>query len=937
MTLDTEVLVIGGGATGGGIALDLALRGVRVILAEMGDLATGTSGRYHGLLHSGGRYAVRDPESARECIDENRILRRIVPEAIEDTSGFFVLCPGDDEGYAEQFLTGCAAAGIPTQQISVAEARRREKLLNPALRMVIEVPDGTCDSWDLLHLLQRGAEETGRARFLTYHRVEAFHVSGGQITGARLTNLRTGEAVEVACAVAINAAGPWAAEIARLAGVSFGMKLSRGAMLAYNIRWVNTVINKLRKPGDGDIFVPVGTVSVIGTTSVTTTDPGDIRVEPWEVTRILDEAEAMTPGISRARILRAWGGVRPLYDPGESSEGRSAKRTFSVLDHAQSHGISGLISVLGGKLTTYRLMAERAADAACARLNVSARCVTAETVLPSHHPRLHALPDRLGALERGQTPGALVCECEIVTAPQIRSALEAGADGQNDVVTLNDLRRDLRLGMGPCQGGFCAYRAAAVRHEFLADTPAHTWALLGDFIERRVGGMKALLWGHNLRQALLSDHIYGRMVGLSAQPAAFPVPAFSAADAPQLLHVGHAPRVVVIGAGLAGLTAALAAQAHGAVVELAAIGQGGLSLWPGWIETGDVAGLAQRPHHPYALAGEALPAGLALLDALVGLQPAGRALTLLGRARPVGFAAGGSLGELRPGDRALVVGFSGWRDFYPRLLADALRADGIDARPVSLPMPDLGGNFDEWPLDFANELDSEAGFIRLRTLLREHIGDATHVLLPAVLGFEPATRARLAESLRCTLIEVPTLPPSVPGTRLFRRLRSAFLARGGRLTIGAKVSGYVRQGERITGVQAETAVHGRGRVLPADSVILATGGLYGGGWESDYTGRMWETSAGLPLADVPGILSWFERPLLAGEGQPVYAARLPTDDALRPLNADGLLFADNLFAAGHTLGGFSPVSDNCGEGVDVATAAFAARQAVLASARARAL
>lgn len=93
MTLETDVLVIGGGATGGGIAWDLALRGVRVILAEMGDLATGTSGRYHGLLHSGGRYAVRDPESARECIEENLIVRRVAPEAIEDTSGFFRALP----------------------------------------------------------------------------------------------------------------------------------------------------------------------------------------------------------------------------------------------------------------------------------------------------------------------------------------------------------------------------------------------------------------------------------------------------------------------------------------------------------------------------------------------------------------------------------------------------------------------------------------------------------------------------------------------------------------------------------------------------------------------------------------------------------------------------------------------------------------------------
>ena len=109
MTQEFDVIIIGGGATGGGTALDLALRGLRVALIERADLTDGTSGRYHGLLHSGGRYAVRDPESARECIEENRILRRIVPHAIEDTGGFFVTTPDDDPTYADKWLKACRA------------------------------------------------------------------------------------------------------------------------------------------------------------------------------------------------------------------------------------------------------------------------------------------------------------------------------------------------------------------------------------------------------------------------------------------------------------------------------------------------------------------------------------------------------------------------------------------------------------------------------------------------------------------------------------------------------------------------------------------------------------------------------------------------------------------------------------------------------------
>ena len=122
--LETDVVVVGGGVTGVAVLRDLALRGVHAILVERFDLGTGTSGRWHGLLHSGARYAVRDQESARECIEENTTLRRIAPHTIEDIGGLFVLLPGDDEAYAGQFVEGCRASGIPTEELSPAAAHR---------------------------------------------------------------------------------------------------------------------------------------------------------------------------------------------------------------------------------------------------------------------------------------------------------------------------------------------------------------------------------------------------------------------------------------------------------------------------------------------------------------------------------------------------------------------------------------------------------------------------------------------------------------------------------------------------------------------------------------------------------------------------------------------------------------------------------------------
>src|SRR3954465_10671937 len=125
-TLSTEVLVIGGGATGAGVAWDCALRGYDTILVERRDLGEGTSGRFHGLLHSGGRYAVKDPGAARECIEENVILRRIAADCIEDTGGLFVTTPEDAPAYGDELLAGCARTGVPVAEIPVAEALRME-------------------------------------------------------------------------------------------------------------------------------------------------------------------------------------------------------------------------------------------------------------------------------------------------------------------------------------------------------------------------------------------------------------------------------------------------------------------------------------------------------------------------------------------------------------------------------------------------------------------------------------------------------------------------------------------------------------------------------------------------------------------------------------------------------------------------------------------
>ena len=169
--MEVDVVVIGGGATGSGVAWDLALRGLRVMLVEKGDLSSGTSGRYHGLLHSGARYATSDLETARECMAENTIVRRILPGSIDDTGGMFVLLPRDDHSFVEMWIAGCRAAGISVRELTASQARTKEPTLNPEVLCAFEVPDAVCHSMTLCASLSRAARSRGAA-ILPFHRIE---------------------------------------------------------------------------------------------------------------------------------------------------------------------------------------------------------------------------------------------------------------------------------------------------------------------------------------------------------------------------------------------------------------------------------------------------------------------------------------------------------------------------------------------------------------------------------------------------------------------------------------------------------------------------------------------------------------------------------------------------------------------------------------------
>jgi glycerol-3-phosphate dehydrogenase len=313
----------------------------------------------------------------------------------------------------------------------------------------------------------------------------------------------------------INAAGAWAGAIADMAGCRVQVLPGKGIMIAMNHRLVNTVVNRCDMPGDGDILVPIRTVSVIGTTDTRVADPDDWEITEAEVQQMLDAGEVLIPGFRAARALRVWGGVRPLYQETEVAETRDVTRSHALLDHRARDGIERFLTITGGKFVTFRLMAEETVDAMCAQLGEDRPCGTADEPLPdSAEARYYWLGSRVAAREEALTEDELICECELIPRRRLEEAI-----ARRDTVDLDDIRRTLRLGMGPCQGGFCIYRSTGVLHSMERVDRATANASLRSFLEERWKGVHPILYGDQLRQARLDDWIFQGLLDVERLPS----------------------------------------------------------------------------------------------------------------------------------------------------------------------------------------------------------------------------------------------------------------------------------------------------------------------------------------------------------------------------------------------------------------------------------
>lgn len=525
-----DVIVIGGGATGAGTARDCARRGLRTLMLERHDIATGATGRNHGLLHSGSRYAVTDRESAEECIKENMILKRIAGHCVEKTDGLFLTLPEDDIAFQSKFIEACHTAGIDAKAIDPKEALHLEPSANPSIIGAVVVPDGTVDPFRLTLSNIVDAKQHG-ATIETYHEVLGLIKEQNRVIGVKVYDHITKQEKNLYASVVVNAGGIWGQKIAEYADLKIKMFPAKGSLLIFGHRVNNMVLNRCRKPADSDILVPGDTICLIGTTSthVPYEEIDNMYVTPEEVDILIREGGKLSPTLLQTRILRGYAGVRPLVASDDDPSGRNVSRGIVLLDHATRDGLEGFITITGGKLMTYRLMAEWATDLVCKKLNNTTPCTTAESNLPGSqqsteeiNQKMTSVPTtirksaiyRLGDMAENLksnkvTENSLVCECEEVSVGEVEYAIN-----ELHVNNLIDLRRRTRVGMGTCQGELCACRAAGLMNHYQVLSPDKSKEDLTIFLNERWKGIRPIAWGDTLRESEFTSWVYEGVCGL---------------------------------------------------------------------------------------------------------------------------------------------------------------------------------------------------------------------------------------------------------------------------------------------------------------------------------------------------------------------------------------------------------------------------------------
>jgi len=526
-----DVIVIGGGTTGTGVIRDLVLRGFQnSLLLERDDLAAGTSGGCHSALHGGSRYVVSDIQTARECLQENQIYRKIVPQVVDPTDAIWVAKTEEQLEFSKQWMKNADEIGLPYEIISVEEATQQEPLLSKEIRFALRTIDTGFDPFRLCIAQAYDAKMKG-AEIRTHHEVIGALMDKNRVVGLRVLDKIENRIYEVYAKLVINAAGPWCSQITEMAGFVIPMKPNKGSTGIYSMRPTKTLIGILRVPADGDGLVSQGfqNTALLGTSSVDVDDPDDADPGMDEIKIMEDSVAEIIPELREARMIRMCTGVRPLYTTGKET-GRDISRGMILLDHEEMEGVAGIITITGGKYATARLMAEEAVDLACEKLvGKVIPCTSdkeliygatskeeaekdAQEISEKYHISryaAHKFTARYGKFARKILEEYPEQAYVIDDAVQMIGSEVCYSFVEEDVKNFQDLRRRTRIGMGQEQGTFSIYKAGGLVQQELNKTTAQVEEFVIGYVQERWKGVYfAAQYGDQLPLSELMQEMY---------------------------------------------------------------------------------------------------------------------------------------------------------------------------------------------------------------------------------------------------------------------------------------------------------------------------------------------------------------------------------------------------------------------------------------------
>ncbi len=477
-----DVVVIGGGVTGAGVARDLSLRGLSVLLLEKGDWGAGTSGASSWMIHGGPRYLEFDWDTTRLSTQDAGYIVTIARNFVSRVVFIIPVLP-HDKNNIERMETAMEVYdrfqplkhAHPHRRLTAEEARQAEPGLSPEVIGAVTMEEWGVDPHRLVFANVEDALAHG-ARALNHTRVTELIRDGGKVIGVRYRGSDGGQS-EARARVVVNATGPWSPEVGAMAGVDVQLRPAKGIHIVYPHRISNFAISAESVDGRDLLLVAHAGFTLLGTTDDDFYgDLDSVDVVEDEVDYLIQAFERVFPSIRHYRPVRTTTGVRPTLFKWRRYEDELSRR-YEVIDHSRE-GADGFITIAGGKLSMYRLMAEETSDAVCKKLGHDAECTTATKPLPGNEadpepaavlaarcgiPTLAAikLQTRHGSssekvLDEGGT-SRILCRCEPVTEAELVYATR-----REQVRTLADAFRRVGIAAGPCAGAACILRAAEV-------------------------------------------------------------------------------------------------------------------------------------------------------------------------------------------------------------------------------------------------------------------------------------------------------------------------------------------------------------------------------------------------------------------------------------------------------------------------------------------